>query len=148
MVRVERVVVHEGGQAIVGNVGPGAPRGWRGGVGMNSKGPKNPVHRLPDWRVTLPLAPASGPGRACRARSATRCGAKTRAGGTCQQPAMLNGRCRMHGGRSTGPRTAKGLERIRAARTTHGLRTAEMALLRKLMRDLREGQRRVMELVK
>jgi hypothetical protein len=47
-----------------------------------------------------------------------------------------------------GPRTAEGLERIRAARTTHGLRTAEMTLLRKLMRDLREEQRRVMELVK
>src|ERR1700684_1442187 len=104
---------------------------------MNAKGPKNPVHRLPDWRATLPLA-----------RSAPRCEAKTRVGGACQQPAMLNGRCRMHGGRSTGPRTAKGLERIRAARTTHGWRTAEMALLRKLMRDLREGQRRVMELVK
>ena len=35
-----------------------------------------------------------------------------------------------------------------ATRTTHGLRTAEMALLRKLMQDLREEQRRVMELVK
>jgi hypothetical protein len=36
--------------------------GVAGGVGMNSKGPKNPVHRLPDWRVTLPLA-LSGPMR-------------------------------------------------------------------------------------
>ena len=61
---------------------------------------------------------------------------------------MSNGRCRMHGGASTGPRTAEGLERIRAARTKHGLRTAEMVLLRKLMRDLREEQRRVLELVK
>lgn len=26
------------------------------------------------------------------------CGAKTRAGGTCANPPMLNGRCRMHGG--------------------------------------------------
>lgn len=29
-----------------------------------------------------------------------KCGAKTRAGGVCKQPAMPNGRCRMHGGKS------------------------------------------------
>jgi hypothetical protein len=103
---------------------------------MNAKGPKNPMHRLPDWRMTLPLA-----------RLAARCGAKTRVGGSCQQPAMASGRCRMHGGASTGPRTAAGLERIRAARIKHGLRTAEMALLRRLILDLREAQRRVLELV-
>ena len=28
------------------------------------------------------------------------CGAKTRTGGTCRQPAMKNGRCRLHGGKS------------------------------------------------
>ena len=28
------------------------------------------------------------------------CGAKTRAGGRCKQPAMKNGRCRLHGGKS------------------------------------------------
>jgi hypothetical protein len=28
------------------------------------------------------------------------CGAKTRAGGTCKMPAMSNGRCRMHGGKT------------------------------------------------
>jgi hypothetical protein len=30
------------------------------------------------------------------------CGAKTRAGGRCKAPAMKNGRCRVHGGQSTG----------------------------------------------
>lgn len=30
------------------------------------------------------------------------CGAKTRAGGQCKAPAMKNGRCRVHGGASTG----------------------------------------------
>lgn len=34
------------------------------------------------------------------------CGAKTRAGGTCKAPAMKNGRCRVHGGSSTGPNDA------------------------------------------
>lgn len=28
------------------------------------------------------------------------CGAKTRKGGPCRQPAMKNGRCRLHGGKS------------------------------------------------
>lgn len=32
------------------------------------------------------------------------CGAKTRAGGVCKAPAMGNGRCRVHGGKSTGPK--------------------------------------------
>jgi hypothetical protein len=32
-----------------------------------------------------------------------RCGAKTRRGTPCKSPAMKNGRCRMHGGKSTGP---------------------------------------------
>jgi len=38
---------------------------------------------------------------------------------------MANGRCRMHGGKSTGPRTAAGRARIAAARTVHGEYTAE-----------------------
>ena len=57
--------------------------------------------------------------------AAPRCGAKTRAGCACRAPAMGNGRCRMHGGASTGP-SAAGRARIAAARTTPGRRTAEM----------------------
>jgi hypothetical protein len=39
------------------------------------------------------------------ARSAPRCGARarTRGGAPCQAPAIANGRCRMHGGKSPGP---------------------------------------------
>jgi hypothetical protein len=48
------------------------------------------------------------------------CGARTRAGGPCRMPAMANGRCRMHGGLSTGPRTPEGMARMIAAKTTHG----------------------------
>jgi len=33
-----------------------------------------------------------------------RCGARTRQRTACKQPAMPNGRCRMHGGLSTGPK--------------------------------------------
>jgi hypothetical protein len=62
--------------------------------------------------------------------NAPRCGAKTRAGHPCGQPAMANGRCRMHGGCSTGARTAAGLARCRSARLVHGCRTAEIIDLR------------------
>ncbi len=37
-----------------------------------------------------------------KANGAPRCGAKTRVAGKCQSPAMPNGRCRMHGGKSPG----------------------------------------------
>ena len=36
------------------------------------------------------------------AQSASRCGAKTRRGTICDGPAMPNGRCKTHGGRSPG----------------------------------------------
>jgi hypothetical protein len=50
-----------------------------------------------------------------------RCGARTRAGCPCRAPAIHGKlRCRMHGGRSTGPRTPEGRARVAAARTTHG----------------------------
>jgi hypothetical protein len=61
--------------------------------------------------------------------AARRCGARTRAGGCCRQPAMRNGRCRMHGGLSTGPRTAEGRARCAAARRTHGFYSAEVVAL-------------------
>ena len=39
-----------------------------------------------------------------------RCGAKNRQGKPCRCPAMQNGRCRLHGGLSTGPRSLAGIE--------------------------------------
>jgi hypothetical protein len=56
--------------------------------------------------------------------AAPRCGAETRAGCPCRQPAMKNGRCRLHGGKSTGARTADGQQRAQTARLIHGRRTA------------------------
>ena len=55
-----------------------------------------------------------------------RCGAKTRRGTACLRPAnKINGRCRLHGGASTGPRTADGRARISAANLRHGRFTKE-----------------------
>lgn len=64
------------------------------------------------------------------------CGAKTRQGRPCKGKPMPNGRCRMHGGASTGPRTQEGLERIRKARTKHGVYSSHMKLLRKTIKLL------------
>lgn len=67
---------------------------------------------------------------------AARCGAKNRQGNPCRCPAMTNGRCRLHGGLSTGPKTLEGVEAIRKAVTKHGRYTAQARLLHVLFRQL------------
>ncbi len=56
-----------------------------------------------------------------------KCSAKSkRTGKGCMAPAMRGKKnCRFHGGASTGPRTAEGIERIRQAQLKHGERTKE-----------------------
>ena len=55
-----------------------------------------------------------------------RCGARTKAGGACQRPAVKRtGRCIRHGGKSTGPNTQAGRDKIAALHTTHGRLTKE-----------------------
>jgi hypothetical protein len=55
-----------------------------------------------------------------------RCGARTKAGGECQRPAVKRtGRCTRHGGKSTGPRTQAGRDTIAALHSTHGRLTKE-----------------------
>jgi hypothetical protein len=99
---------------------------------VTEKPRQNPMHRLPDWRVTMPLA------HAC-----ARCGARTRTGTSCRSPAMRNSRCRMHGGMSTGPTSPEGLARIVAARTVHGAYGAKERNFRELVREMREDARRL-----
>jgi hypothetical protein len=108
---------------------------------------QNPEHREPATITpvagTMPATattPAAAPGAASASTPATlgtgplrngnprgnpnsapRCGARTRSGCPCRAPALRDKlRCRMHGGASTGPRTADGLQRLRDARTVHG----------------------------
>jgi len=54
---------------------------------------------------------------------------------------MANGRCRLHGGLSTGPKTPEGIERIRQAVTKHGRYSlaskAERLYVRMLLREFR-----------
>lgn len=63
--------------------------------------------------------------------SAPRCLARTRKGSACQSPAMPNGRCRMHGGKSPG--APKGNRNA----WKHGGRSSEMDALRKALRAMR-----------
>src|SRR5215510_13545616 len=69
-----------------------------------------------------------------------------RTGKPCQGAAMPNGRCKLHGGKSTGPRTMEGPERSRRANWKHGHFSreakAERSRLRAAMlavRDLRDS---------
>lgn len=73
-----------------------------------------------------------------------RCGARTRAGGAaggapCRAPAMKNGRCRLHGGKSPGP--PKGNRNA----LTHGRYSAEALVRRRrhraLLKELAEAVR-------
>jgi len=65
-----------------------------------------------------------------RRRDRPRCGAKTRRGTRCRAPAVWdrgkdrarNGRCKLHGGLSTGPRTTAGRDAIRASNKRRAIR--------------------------
>ena len=56
-----------------------------------------------------------------------RCGAKTRSGGFCGHYSMPNGRCRYHGGKSTGARNP---------RIKHGMYTKAAIEERKMINQL------------
>ena len=74
--------------------------------------------------------------------TAPRCAAKNRRGTGCQAPSMPNGRCRLHGGKSTGPRTADGLERCRRANWKHGLYCKPALEEKKRLRELVRSSRK------
>ncbi|MDD4617105.1 MAG: HGGxSTG domain-containing protein [Alphaproteobacteria bacterium] len=63
-----------------------------------------------------------------RLQQCPRCGTRTRQGKPCQSPAMPNGRCRMHGGMSTG--APKGNRNA----WKHGRYSAEAVAERKALR--------------
>ncbi len=70
-----------------------------------------------------------------RANAAPRCGARSkRTGKICRGAAMPNGRCKLHGGKSTGPRTPEGLERSRRANWKHGYYSREAKAERSRLR--------------
>jgi hypothetical protein len=72
--------------------------------------------KLVKGNVTIGVQTRFGPNWA-----GVRCLAKTRRGTECQSAAYKhNGRCRLHGGLSTGARTQAGREKLAASKTKHG----------------------------
>ncbi len=117
VVRVERVNVEAGGQAIVGAVShPGG-----GGDGREIDGRAR----------AQALAHEPGP----------RCGARTRSGSPCRSPAVRGKRrCRMHGGAAGSGGQAGNRNALK-----HGMRTAEVAGLRRAVRELLAEARELVE---
>ena len=76
---------------------------------------------------------------------APRCKARTRKGTLCKAPAMPNGRCRLHGGKSTGPRTPEGLARSKKANWKHGFYSEESMRQRTFIRLLQRESREFIE---
>lgn len=70
------------------------------------------------------------------------CGARTRGGAACRAPAMLNGRCRLHGGLSSGPPPGN-----RNA-FKHGHYSAEAIAMRRRARALVKQMRATIEAMK
>lgn len=65
-----------------------------------------------------------------------KCGANKRKGGICKGKAMKNGRCRLHGGLSTGAITIAGKEKSAKANFKSGIHSTEITNLKKLLKEL------------
>ena len=74
-----------------------------------------------------------------------KCLALTRRGTACQKPPIKGKtRCRLHGGLSSGPRTAEGKARITAAHFRHGRRSKKFVEARaKIWAELRIIERKM-----
>ena len=74
-----------------------------------------------------------------------RCGARTRRGTACQKPPLRGKkRCRLHGGLSSGQKTAEGRAKIAQTHFKHGLRSKRFVEMRaKIWKELREIEARI-----
>ena len=75
-----------------------------------------------------------------KAQESPRCGAKTRSKTSCKSPAMKNGRCRLHGGKSTGAPTGK-----EHGRYTHGNYTKDVLALNKHIKQIIRDAKQLMD---
>ena len=70
---------------------------------------------------------------------------KLGAGNPCGNHGMPNGRCRLHGGKSTGPRTREGKARSSQNRLIHGEYSREAIRSAREARSLIDRSRRLLE---
>lgn len=75
-------------------------------------------------------------------RLSPRCCARTRSGMSCQSPAMPNGRCRLHGGKSPG--APKGNKHA----LKHGFYSAESIERRRMLSELMREMRATAEMMR
>lgn len=82
------------------------------------------------------------------------CGAKARRNNhqPCKQPAMANGRCRLHGGltpkHNLGPKTESGKLRQKMANWKHGMRSKEAIAERREFREIFQQQKKTLRAFK
>src|SRR6266508_619176 len=109
-----------GGRGRHGNEGPGGPTAGDDRKMNNEPLESEPMSNEPREREPIERMRARLEAL-LKANAAPRCGARSkRTGKPCQGAAMPNGRCKLHGGKSTGPRTPDGLERSGRANWKHG----------------------------
>ena len=74
------------------------------------------------------------------------CGARTRSGALCKHKGNIrNGRCKRHGGASTGP-TKRTFGKSHH-RYVHGLRTKEVTMMRRLFSEMDSSFKKLAELI-
>jgi hypothetical protein len=86
-----------------------------------------PGVKRPEQRIELRRGQLKNGNPPCDYMKAPRCGAKNRQEKPCQAPALRGRkRCRLHGGKSTGAKTAAGIQRIRAVHWKDGSRSERL----------------------
>ena len=79
---------------------------------------------------------------------APRCGARAKSTRKpCRAPAMANGRCRLHGGKSTGPKTPEGLANSKLANWKTGYHSAEEIGKRRQFREFTSQVRKTLRII-
>lgn len=75
------------------------------------------------------------------------CGARAKSTGKpCQMYPCENGRCHLHGGKSTGARTAEGRHRQKMASWKHGYYSKEAILERKRFREMIKSYKEIIRI--
>ena len=77
--------------------------------------PDNELHR----RKAMLLSEERRFGKSAAMHGKATCGARTRQGTPCRCLGLKSGRCRLHGGLSTGPKTPEGWARVRAGHAAY-----------------------------
>lgn len=123
--RIEKALLN-GGVIAFGRPAPGVRICERATIKTHKRARARARHGVPAVTVVSPLRQSvsfraitvSTPSSSTQlyVDNSPLCGARTRKGTACQAPGMRNGRCKLHGGLSTGARTKAGKMKVDEAR--------------------------------